>query len=100
MSASKWWWWWLPDFHKRWRVEKRRGEALTQIRIDRDLIEAMAQRQRQTSETLDKSLMDDALKRLSDIENAARDATETNQLDHLVQMGKRQGQLRAYLCPI
>jgi hypothetical protein len=27
----KWWWWWLPGWHRKWKLEKRRIEALSSI---------------------------------------------------------------------
>jgi hypothetical protein len=96
----KWWWWWLPGLHKKWRLEKRRQETLADIRVERSLIEAMAQRPRPKEDTLEPSFLAERLERLSDIENSAGQATNIDDLDDLVRFAEQQGQLRAYICPV
>jgi hypothetical protein len=95
----QWWWWWLPGWRKKWRLEKRREEALSAIRVERSLIEAMAQRPRPTEDALDTKFFAEMLQRLSEIENSAGQATNTDHLDDLISFAERQGQLRAYICP-
>jgi len=97
---SKWWWWWLPGWHKKWRLEKRRLEALSTIRVERSLVEVMAQRPRPTEETLDSSFVAEVLQRLSEIQIRAEQATNTDDLDDLISFAQRQGQLRGYICPV
>jgi hypothetical protein len=40
------WWWWLPGWRKKWKIEKRRIEALSDITGERLHVELMAQRPR------------------------------------------------------
>jgi hypothetical protein len=60
----EWWWWWLPGWHKKWRLEKRRLEALSAIRVERSLIEVMAQRPRPIEDTLDSTFVAEVLARI------------------------------------
>jgi hypothetical protein len=33
MNARHWWWWWIPGLDKKWRLAKRRLDALAEIRL-------------------------------------------------------------------
>jgi hypothetical protein len=95
----KWWWWWLPGWHKKWKLEKRRIEALSEIIGERLLVEVMAQRPRRADDILDSALLEKVVKRITEIEESAKQAANTDDLDDLTGDAEQQGQLRAYLCP-
>jgi hypothetical protein len=94
----EWCWWWLR--HKKWKLEKRREEAFSDIRIERSALEAMAQRPRAAEDALDEQFLSARLERLSEIEKSAEQANNTGHLDDLISFAQKQGQLRAFLCPI
>jgi len=100
MNARHWWWWWIPGLHKKWRLAKRRLDAFAEIRLQRSLIEVMAQRPRPPEDALDDAFVQNALRRLSEIQSAVEQATEVDDLDDLNDCAQRQGQLRGYICPI
>ena len=85
---------------KKWRLEKRREKALSAIREERSLIEAMAQRPRPAEDTLDTKFLAERLRHLSEIENNAGQATDTNHLEDLISFAEQQLELRAYICPV
>jgi hypothetical protein len=96
----EWWWWWLPGWHRKWKLEKRREEALSAIGIERSLVEGMAQRPRTAENALDTTFLAAVLQRLTEIESGAGQATSIDHLDDLISFAERQGQLRAYICPV
>ncbi len=95
----KWWWWWLPGWHKKWKLEKRRLEAISTITGERLYVELMAQRPRRTDDTIDSALLDKVLKRLMELEDSAKQATHANALDDISDDAELQGAFRAYFCP-
>jgi hypothetical protein len=99
-AVKKWWWWWLPGWHKKWKLEKGRAEAVSSIVGDRLHVELMAQRPRKTDDVLNRTLLDQVLKRLSEIEEEAKYATEIGKLHDLIEDGELQGLFAAYLCPL
>jgi hypothetical protein len=94
------WWWWVPEYRRIRRVEKRREEALSCIRIQRSLVEEIKQGPRAADDVFDTVLYEGVLQRLSEIENDAQQATKTDHLDDLRGSAEQQGQLRAYLFPV
>jgi hypothetical protein len=94
----EWWWWWLR--HKKWKLEKRREETLSAIRLQRSLLEAMAQRTRSNNDSFNDEYLKERLQRLAQIESCAGQATDTRHLDDLTTFAEQQGQLRAYICPV
>jgi hypothetical protein len=72
------WWWWVPEYRRIRRVEKRREEALSCIRIQRSLVEEIKQRPRAADDAFDTVLYEGVLQRLSEIENDAQQATKTD----------------------
>jgi hypothetical protein len=95
----KWWWWWLPGWHRMWKLEKRRGEALSSIEGERLAVERMAQRPRGADDTLNSALLNEVKTRLAEIEVRAEEAIRTDDLDDLIEDAENQGQFRGYLCP-
>jgi hypothetical protein len=98
--VNKWWWWWLPGWHKKWKLEKGRVEAISSIVGDRLHVELMAQRPRKSDDALNGALLDELLKRLREIEESAKNATHSRELDDLIEDGESQGLFAAYLCPV
>lgn len=96
----KWWWWWLPGWHKKWKLEKRRIEALSEIVGERLLVEVMAQRPRRADDILDNALLEKVVKRITEIEEGAKQAAHIDDIDDLTGDAEQQGQLRAYICPL
>lgn len=96
---TKWWWWWLPGWHKKWRLEKRRVEALSEITGERLQIELMAQRPRAVGDVLDNVRLQNVLTRLTEIEETAKQAVHEDQLDDLTDDADTQGLFIAYFCP-
>jgi hypothetical protein len=94
------WWWWFPGFNRKWRLAKKRAKALAEIRVDRSLFEEMADRPRPAEDALDKMFVENVLRRLSELQTAVQATTDLDALDDLIQSGKRQGQQRAYICPV
>lgn len=82
------------------RLEERRIEALSSIRGERVSIEEMAQRPRGSGDVLHAELLDETLKRLSEIEEKAKEARNIDDLNDLIDDAEQQGRLRAYICPI
>jgi hypothetical protein len=95
----KWWWWWLPGLHKKWRLEKRRIEALSDITGERLDVERMAQRPRTAGDPLDGTFLEDVLSRLRGIEDSAQRATHIDELEYLTDDAELQGLFSAYICP-
>jgi hypothetical protein len=96
----KWWWWWLPGWRKKWRLEKRRVEALSDINAERLNVELMAQRPRNADDALNTALLEELLKRIEKIKERAKDADQISDLDDLVEDAELHGQFRGYLCPL
>lgn len=97
---EKSWWRWLPGRRRsKWKLEKCRVDALSSITGDRLHVELMAQRPRKSDDALDKALLDAVLKRFADIEESAKQATLTDELDDLISDGELQGLFAAYFCP-
>jgi hypothetical protein len=82
------------------RLEKRRTAALSAIGAARLSIEAMTQRPRSAQDTLDEVFVRTVLDRVVAIEERAKQASDTDDLDDLVEVAEQQGQLRAYICPV
>jgi hypothetical protein len=98
-AMPKWWWWWLPGWHRKWKLEKRRVEALSFIEGEKLAVGRMAQRPRSTDDLLDNLTLDVVRDSLAEVENRAKNATRTDDLDDLMDDAESQGQFRAYLCP-
>ncbi len=96
----EWWWWWFPGWHKKWKLEKRRVEVLSNIRGEQINVEMMAQRPRRADDDPNNTLLAEVLRRLAEIEESAKIATHTGDLDDLSDDAESQGQFRAYLCPV
>ncbi len=94
------WWWWLPGWHKKWRLEKRRIKALSEITGKRLNVELMAQRPRTADDIIDAALLEKVLKRITEIEASAKQAAHIDDLGDLTDDAELQGQFRAYLCPV
>ena len=95
----KWWWWWVPGCHKKWKLEKRRVEALSSIVGERLFVEVMVQRPRAPNDTLDAALLDKVLQQLTDIHAKAERAIHKDDLDDSVDDAELQGVFAGYLCP-
>ncbi len=95
----KWWWWWLPGWHRTWKLEKRREEALSFIEGERLAVERMAQRPRSADDAPDSMLLDKVRTRLAEIKDKAEKSARTDDLDDLMDDAEKQGQFRGYLCP-
>jgi hypothetical protein len=95
----KWWWWWLPGFHKKWKLEQRRREAISGITGEREFVEIMAQRPR-PADDLDEVLLEEVLRKLDGFLNKAKaQETTAGELDDLEDNAELQGLFAAYLCP-
>jgi len=79
----KWWWWWLPGWRKKWKLEKRRVEALSEIIGERLDVEAMAQRPRRADDIIDTVLLEKVLKRTTEIGASAKQAAHIGDLNDL-----------------
>lgn len=86
--------------YKRRKLEKRRTAALSDIGAARLDVEAMTERPRNAGDTLDAVFVKSVLDRIAAIEERAKQATNTDDLDDLVPDAEQQGQLRAYCCPV
>ena len=95
----KWWWWWLPGWHKKWKLQSHRIEALSSIAGERLYVERMAQRPRPADDILDRALLADVLKQLNDLQEKARSAVYKDDLDDLIADAELQGLFAAYFCP-
>jgi hypothetical protein len=60
----------------------------------------MAQRQRAADEHVDETLLEEVLKKLNDIYDAAKITTDIDELDDLTDDADLQGLFAAYLCPV
>jgi len=76
---------------KKRRLEKRREEALSAIREERSLIEAMAQRPRPPKDAFDPKFLEERLQHLSEIEKSAGQATHTDHHDDLISFANSKG---------
>ena len=63
-------------------------------------VELMAQRPRRADDTPNNTLLAEVLKRLAEIEESAKQATHTGDLDDLGDDAELQGRFRSYLCPV
>jgi|ERR1700682_2370343 len=90
----------MLDWHSRKKLEARRTEALSDISGEQVSVELMAQRPRRAEDTLDGTLFTKILQRLMEIKESAKQATNCDDLGDLIDDAEKQGQLRAYLCPI
>lgn len=95
----KWWWWWLPGWRKKWKLEKYRIDALSEITGERLQVELMAQRPRSADDVLDNTLLEKVLNRLREIEESAKQTTDADELDDLIDDAELQGLFSSYLCP-
>lgn len=95
----KWWWWWLPGWHKQWKLEGRRVKALSDIAGERLYVELMAQRPRRVDDAIDKELLDKVLKRLTELEESAKRAAQTDDLEDLIDDAGLQAVFAGYICP-
>jgi len=92
------WWWWVR--HKKWRLEKRRIKALSEIAGERLDVELMAQRPRRGNDIIDTALLEEVLECIREIEVSAQQAAHIEDLDNLTGDAELQSQFRAYLCPV
>lgn len=95
----KWWWWWFPGWHRKWKLEKRRTEALSGIVGERLFVELMAQSPRSTDDVIDTVLLEKVLNQLAGIHGKAETAIYKDDLDDLVDDAELQGIFAAHLCP-
>ena len=80
-------------------LEKYRTETLSIIVDSRSEVEDMAQRPRNNDDPVNSELLELVRKRLTEIEDAAKIATNTDALDDLEENAESQEAFRAYLCP-
>jgi hypothetical protein len=92
------WWSWVPGLHGV-ALNKCRREALSSITGERSFVERMAQRQRAADESGDENLLEEVLKKLDEIHDAAKITTDIDELDDLTDDADLQGLFAAYLCP-
>jgi hypothetical protein len=85
---------------KRTKLEKRQAEALSAIRAEQLNVEEMAQRPRGARDALNDAFLNEVVRRIAEIEEKARHATSTDDLDDLIDDAEQQGQMRAYICPV
>jgi hypothetical protein len=81
-------------------LEKHRIETLSSIIGERIYVETMAQRPRSATDAIDNALLEVVLKRLAEIEAAARIVAEIHDLDDLEADAEEQGEFGAYFCPV
>ena len=81
-------------------LEHERREALGEIRAVRSSLANMAQRPRGTDDPLDNTLLENTDQRLLYIQKQIEEAESNNDLEDAKNEARKQGQLRAYLCPI
>jgi len=97
MSALRW----LPGAARtKWKLEKRRAEALSSITGDRVHVQLMAQRPRKPDDPQNDALLAKVLAQIDDIEEKARNAAHADELDDLKADGVLQGLFAAYFCPV
>ena len=90
----------MSDKKIREKLEARRIDALLAIRGEQQSVETMAERPRPVEDTLDTAFVNKVLERIGQIEESAKQATNINEFDYLVEDAEEQGQLRAYICPL
>ena len=95
----KWWWWWFPGWHRNWKLEKRRIEALSSIVGERLFVELIVQRPRTPNDSLDAALLAKISLQLTDIHGKAERAIHKDDLDDLIDDAELQGVFAGYLCP-
>jgi hypothetical protein len=81
------------------KLEKRRVEALSEIIGSRLRVEMMAQRPRRADDALNSALLESVLKKLREIEENAKQATNADDLDDFTDDAELQEQFSSYLCP-
>lgn len=81
------------------KLEERRKDILSDIRIAQVDFEVMVQRAQRAGETPDDLFLSQVRDRLEEFETQARQATHIDELDALDGDAEKQGQLRAYICP-
>src|ERR1035438_9336947 len=84
---------------KRENLEKFRSKTLEIIANLRSGVEEMAQRPRNEDDPLNRDLLESVRKRMTEIENAAKLATNKDALRDLEESADEQETFRAYLCP-
>ncbi|HVM93881.1 MAG TPA: hypothetical protein VMT67_13755 [Terriglobales bacterium] len=85
--------------NKQEKLEQRRIEALSEIVGSRLEVERMAQRPRRPDDSLNVALFQAVAKKLSEIEESAKKATNVNDLNDFIEDAEAQEQFSAYLCP-
>jgi hypothetical protein len=93
------WRWWLPGWRKKWKLEKHRIDALSDITGERLQVELMAQRPRSADDAIDNTLLERVLNRLREIEESAKQATHTDDLEDLIDDAELQELFSSYFCP-
>jgi len=92
--------WWLLGRGEKAKLEDRRREAISDITGERLSVELIAQRPRRATDTLDNALLANVLERLKDIEESAKRATNTDELEDLTDDAELQGLFSGYICPV
>jgi hypothetical protein len=82
------------------QLNARRQEILSEIRIAQLDFEVMVQRASRAGEAIDDSFLSEVRERLEGLETQAQQAANIEALDLLSGDAERQGQLRAYICPV
>jgi hypothetical protein len=98
---DKRWWRWIPGKKReQWKLEKHRTEALSRIIGDRLQVKLMAERPRNSDDTIDHTLLKNVFKRFDELEESAKNAEHTDELEDLEDDGELQGLFTAYFCPV
>jgi hypothetical protein len=84
---------------KREKLEKHRLEILSDIVGARLRVELMAQRPRRADDALNNALLEQVTTKIKEMEESAKQATNTDELDDLSDDAEAQEQFSAYLCP-
>jgi hypothetical protein len=88
------------DRHESKKLETSRNETLSAIRAERLSFEAMVQRAQKIGEPpLADVFLANVHNSLAEIEQRAKQETNIDELDCLIEDAEMQGQLRAYICP-
>jgi len=82
------------------KLEARRTKVLSAIRGEQLAFETMVQRAQVAGETPDNTFVQGVLTRIMGYEQAAKQETDIDELENFIDDAERQGQLRAYICPI
>src|ERR1700722_16247823 len=85
--------------NKKEKLEKHRGEALSEIVGARLRVELMAQRPRRADDALNSTLFEIVMKNLTEIEESAKRAANMDDLDDFTDDAEAQEHFSSYLCP-